>query len=87
MPAAALTHTGKRNGEEDNEVAIMDQGRCLATEDARAREDQDHRHSDKSDCAHEWFERHWPNTPKIELNARRQRAGWAAWGNEVSDAA
>jgi N6-adenosine-specific RNA methylase IME4 len=37
-------------------------------------------HSDKPDCALEWFERHWPNTPKIELNARRFRPGWDSWG-------
>jgi N6-adenosine-specific RNA methylase IME4 len=40
-------------------------------------------HSDKPDCALEWFERHWPNTPKIELNARRWREGWDAWGFEA----
>ena len=40
-------------------------------------------HSDKPDCSLEWFERHWPNTPKVELNARRPRAGWGAWGNEI----
>lgn len=37
-------------------------------------------HSDKPDCALQWFERHWPNTPKIELHARRSRSGWDAWG-------
>jgi N6-adenosine-specific RNA methylase IME4 len=46
-------------------------------EHAAVREDI---HSDKPDCALEWFERHWPNTPKIELNARRVRPGWSAWG-------
>jgi N6-adenosine-specific RNA methylase IME4 len=51
-------------------------------EHAAVREDV---HSDKPDCALEWFERHWPNTPKIELNARRRRPGWAAWGLDVID--
>jgi N6-adenosine-specific RNA methylase IME4 len=40
-------------------------------------------HSDKPDCSLEWFERHWPNTPKIELHARRGRAGWHTWGLEA----
>jgi N6-adenosine-specific RNA methylase IME4 len=43
-------------------------------------------HSDKPDCAQEWFERHWPHTPKVELNARRRRAGWDAWGPETPTA-
>ncbi len=43
-------------------------------------------HSDKPDCAQKWFERHWPHTPKIELNARRRRAGWDAWGPETPTA-
>jgi N6-adenosine-specific RNA methylase IME4/ParB-like chromosome segregation protein Spo0J len=46
-------------------------------EHAASREDS---HSDKPDCAHEWFERHWPHTPKVELFARRARPGWARWG-------
>jgi ParB/RepB/Spo0J family partition protein len=41
-------------------------------------------HSDKPDCALEWFERHWPNTPKIELNSRRPRLGWTAWGLDAT---
>jgi len=40
-------------------------------------------HSDKPDCSFQWFERHWPNTPRIELNARRARPGWEAWGFEA----
>jgi N6-adenosine-specific RNA methylase IME4 len=40
-------------------------------------------YSDKPDCTLEWFERHWPNTPKVELNARRSRPGWTAWGAEA----
>jgi N6-adenosine-specific RNA methylase IME4/ParB-like chromosome segregation protein Spo0J len=40
-------------------------------------------HSDKPDCALEWFERHWPTTPKIELNARRARPGWQRWGADA----
>lgn len=43
-------------------------------------------HSDKPDCALEWFERHWPNTPKIELNARRSRPGWDRWGFDAPSA-
>jgi N6-adenosine-specific RNA methylase IME4 len=44
---------------------------------------RDEVHSDKPDCALEWFERHWPNTPKVELNARRARPGWIPWGAEA----
>lgn len=40
-------------------------------------------HSRKPEIFLEWIERLWPNTPKIELNARRARPGWDAWGNEA----
>jgi ParB-like chromosome segregation protein Spo0J/N6-adenosine-specific RNA methylase IME4 len=40
-------------------------------------------HSDKPDVAHEWFERHFPNVPKVELFARRARDGWKRWGAEA----
>jgi hypothetical protein len=40
-------------------------------------------HSVKPDCCYEWFERHWPNTPKIELHSRRARRGWKRWGPEA----
>ncbi len=43
-------------------------------------------HSAKPDCCLEWFERHYPSTPKIELNARRARPGWVQWGNEAPQA-
>lgn len=45
------------------------------------------KHSKKPPNAHEWFEQHYPNTPKIELNARRARPGWDLWGNEAPDPA
>lgn len=41
------------------------------------------RHSAKPDCAHRWIEQHYPNVPKIELNARAARAGWDVWGYEA----
>jgi N6-adenosine-specific RNA methylase IME4 len=41
---------------------------------------RDEAHSDKPECSLQWFERHWPTTPKIELNARRARPGWSCWG-------
>lgn len=41
------------------------------------------KHSAKPDNAHLWLEEHYPNTPKIELNARAGRAGWDSWGNEA----
>lgn len=40
------------------------------------------RHSAKPAVFAEWIEKHWPNTPKIELNAREARPGWDVWGNE-----
>lgn len=41
------------------------------------------RHSEKPDVFYELIERYFPNLPKIELNARRARAGWDAWGLEA----
>jgi hypothetical protein len=29
------------------------------------------------------IEFHWPNTPKVEFNARRARPGWTPWGFDV----
>ncbi|GGF38498.1 S-adenosylmethionine-binding protein [Youhaiella tibetensis] len=40
-------------------------------------------HSEKPPFAHEIAERYFPNVPKIELNARQARPGWAAWGLEA----
>lgn len=41
-------------------------------------------HSAKPECSFEWIERHFPNTPKIELNRRGPaRPGWMAWGSEA----
>lgn len=40
-------------------------------------------HSAKPNAAYEMIERYFPNLPKIELNARRTRPGWDAWGNEA----
>lgn len=40
-------------------------------------------HSRKPDDFGELIEAYFPNVAKIELNARRARPGWDAWGNEV----
>lgn len=40
-------------------------------------------HSEKPDFQYEFFETFFPSMPKIELNARRRREGWDAWGNEA----
>jgi N6-adenosine-specific RNA methylase IME4 len=40
-------------------------------------------HSVKPDEVYELIESYFPTIPKIELNARRAREGWAAWGNEA----
>lgn len=41
------------------------------------------KHSEKPDAIYELIESYFPNLPKIELNARRARAGWDSWGNEA----
>jgi N6-adenosine-specific RNA methylase IME4 len=43
------------------------------------------KHSEKPDQQYEHAEFHFPNTPKIELNARRAREGWIRWGNEAPE--
>jgi N6-adenosine-specific RNA methylase IME4 len=43
------------------------------------------RHSAKPEEVHRWIEANWPNTPKIELNARAGRPGWEVWGNEAPE--
>jgi N6-adenosine-specific RNA methylase IME4 len=40
-------------------------------------------HSEKPDQQYEHAEYHFPSIPKIELNARRPRPGWRAWGYEA----
>lgn len=40
-------------------------------------------HSVKPDWQYELIESYFPNLPKIELNARRAREGWDAWGLEA----
>jgi N6-adenosine-specific RNA methylase IME4 len=40
-------------------------------------------HSEKPDFQYEIAEKYFPNLPKVELNARRPRAGWIQWGNEA----
>ena len=41
------------------------------------------RHSAKPLEVHEWIERIMPDGPYLELFARRERPGWATWGNEL----
>lgn len=43
------------------------------------------RHSEKPDAVYELIEAYYPNLPRIELNARRRRAGWDAWGLEAPE--
>lgn len=42
-------------------------------------------HSEKPEASYALIEAYFPTLPKIELNARRVRAGWTAWGNEAPD--
>lgn len=41
------------------------------------------RHSQKPDSVYDLIERLYPGRRYLELFARKRRAGWAAWGNEV----
>lgn len=42
-------------------------------------------HSEKPDFQYEIAEHYFPTLPKVELNARRARDGWIAWGNEAPE--
>jgi N6-adenosine-specific RNA methylase IME4/ParB-like chromosome segregation protein Spo0J len=42
-------------------------------------------HSVKPDSIYRMIEAYFPNLPKIELNARRARSGWKAWGLEAPE--
>jgi N6-adenosine-specific RNA methylase IME4 len=44
------------------------------------------RHSEKPEIFYELIESYFPNLPKIELNARRERKGWDRWGLEAPPA-
>ena len=41
------------------------------------------KHSEKPDAFYELIEAYFPNTPKIELNARKAREGWDRFGPEA----
>lgn len=41
-------------------------------------------HSVKPEIAYAWADKHFAHTPRLEMNARRRRLGWQAWGNEVT---
>lgn len=41
------------------------------------------KHSQKPECLRDRIDAVWPDAAKVELFARRRRAGWACWGNEV----
>lgn len=40
-------------------------------------------HSEKPDAFADMIAAMFPNTPKLEMFARRERAGWDSWGNEA----
>lgn len=40
-------------------------------------------HSRKPEALQDRIDQVWPTAAKAEMFARRQRAGWAVWGNEV----
>lgn len=55
---------------------------------ARPRDEDGHVvHSAKPDDVYAWAETHFPTLPKIELNARKRRDGWEAWGLEAPPSA
>lgn len=41
------------------------------------------RHSAKPASVYEFIESIWPNEPKVEVFSRSERAGWAAFGNQL----
>jgi N6-adenosine-specific RNA methylase IME4/ParB-like chromosome segregation protein Spo0J len=41
------------------------------------------KHSEKPEIFLEWFEHFFKTWRKLELNSRRDREGWTAWGNEA----
>jgi N6-adenosine-specific RNA methylase IME4 len=43
------------------------------------------KHSAKPDEVYQAIERMYPDLPKLELFARKARAGWAVWGNQVDE--
>lgn len=45
------------------------------------------RHSEKPDWQYELIEAYFPNLPRIELNARRARPDWDAWGLDAPSCA
>ncbi|WP_273280918.1 MT-A70 family methyltransferase [Pseudooceanicola atlanticus] len=40
-------------------------------------------HSRKPDSLQQRIDAVWPNAKKLEMFARRQRAGWTVWGNDT----
>jgi N6-adenosine-specific RNA methylase IME4 len=40
-------------------------------------------HSAKPDVVFQMIEQYFPSVPRIELNARKRRDGWDAWGLEA----
>ena len=48
-------------------------------------EDAVQEHSVKPDSFYRMIESYFPNLPKIEMNARRARPGWIAWGLEAPE--
>ena len=59
-------------------VAMAERGKIHTVFEERARQ-----HSQKPEISFEIIERLYPKERKIELYARRERAGWDCWGNEV----
>jgi N6-adenosine-specific RNA methylase IME4 len=43
-------------------------------------------HSEKPEAFYELIEAYFPTVSKIELNARKRRSGWEAWGLEAPEA-
>ena len=41
------------------------------------------KHSKKPDCVQDMIMGWFPDSPRVELFARREREGWDVWGNEV----
>ncbi len=59
-------------------IAVEMRGKLTTVFDAPSK-----KHSQKPQIAYEMIEKLYPRSSKIELFARRERAGWDSWGNKI----
>lgn len=68
-------------------VGVKGNAKCPAPGDRPASiiKDKLRSHSQKPDRVYSMIEAMYPDRSKIELFARRRRAGWSSWGNQLND--